>query len=276
MTKYALLIGISYNKTSKKLKGTQNDIKSIYDLLLSWKFEKDNITVVAETKCGIGSFVSHKITNLGITSAINEFVSKLEPQDQAIIYYSGHGMLIRNMKGYVESSIVPIDHMKSGVITSETIRYYLNKIPEGTNVLCIFDCCNSGSICNLKYHIFDTSYKIDITKKMKKYDTKEWVHRQVDNVLNRDGSVSVDTDANVISISSCWNDQVSYDLIRNGALTSCLLSIFKTNKLESIEFRNLLQLSRGGILTMRLPQTPQIMCGRQLDLNIRLKDFLKI
>jgi hypothetical protein len=267
MTKYGLLIGINYEKSKLKLKGTNNDIDSIFNLLLQWGFENTNITIIKNSQA----------TAYTINTMMNRFLSNLKPGDQAVIFYSGHGILFKNRLGNQESSLVPVDYKKCGVITSETIRYYLNKVVPGVNVLCIFDACNSGTICDLKYHIFDTSYKKDVCKKIKKYDASEWIPRQVHCIPeSKTGTGDIETPANIITISGCWDDQVSYDLHKNGALTMSLLSVINFYGVEKLTVERMLQYLRGSLLYLRLNQTPQLTLGKYIDVTTTVKDFLKI
>lgn len=267
MVKYGLLIGITYDKSKMRLKGPDNDIASMYEVLLKWGFERDNITIIA----------NEKATSYALNTTLNRFCSKLLLGDQAVIFYSGHGILFKNKLGKKEASLVPIDYKKCGVITSETIRYYLNKIPSFVNVLCIFDACNSGTICDLKYHVFDTSYKKDISKKIKKYDCNEWNLRQINRAPESNtGTGDIETPANIITLSGCWDDQVSYDLQKNGALTMSLLSVLGFYGVEKITIQNLLQYVRGSLMFLRLNQSPQLTLGKSIDTTVSLKSFLKI
>jgi hypothetical protein len=267
--KYALLIGILYEKSNIRLRGTSNDIQSINQLLINWGFNSENITILNEDD-------KVKPTGFNINTLLNRFVSNLKYGDKAFIFYSGHGMLVKNKLGNKESCIVPMDYKKTGVITSETIRYYLNKVSPGVNVLCLFDCCNSGSICDLKYHIYDTSYKKNISSKMRKYDADEWTTRQHKNINpSKTGSGTIETVANIVSVSGCWDDQVSYDLIKNGALTMSFLSVINFHKPDTLNFEKLLQYIRGSTIFLRLNQTPQLMTGRDMN-EITLKQFLDL
>lgn len=267
MAKFGLLIGINYNKSKLKLKGPDNDIESIYKLLIKWGFDKSNITVVA----------NEKATSYVLNTTLSKFCSKLQKGDQAVIFYTGHGILFKNKLGKKESALVPVDYKKCGVITSESIRYYLNKIPSGANVVCIFDACNSGTICDLKFHVFDTSYKKDITVKLKRYNPLEWNLRQFNRIADSNtGTGDIDTPANIVAISGCWNDQVSYDLQKNGALTLSLINIFNYYPLDKLSIQSLLQYLRGNLLFLRLNQTPQITLGKDMDISLTLKEFLKI
>jgi hypothetical protein len=279
MTKYALIIGISYKNSEKYLAGCMNDVATIYKLLISWGFAKNNIIVLADEKvpCNdIGSI--NKPTSFNINSTFSNFVKQLKPSDKAVIYYSGHGMRILTSNKREESCIVPIDYKKSGVIQSESIRYYLNKVPMGVNIFCVFDCCNSGSICDLKYHIYDTSYKKDIKVKMKKYDYIDWERRQNLSVLSINDknlqSLTLDTQANVVSLSGCWDTQYSYDLGRNGALTIALIKVIESYNIRTLQLKHLLQNVRGFTMQLRVKQTPQLMLGNKIDLNMNLWEFL--
>lgn len=264
MSKFALLIGINYEKSKLRLKGPDNDIESMSRFLTKWGFE---ITTVS----------NEKATSYGLNTNLNKFCNKLKPGDKAVIYYTGHGLLFKNRMGKKEASLVPVDFKKCGVITSETIRYYLNKICSGVNALCIFDACNSGTICDLKFHIYDTSFKKDVTVKLKKYNPYEWNLRQNNrNLISNTGTGDIETLANIVTISGCWDDQVSYDLHKNGALTMSLLSIFDFYKADNLTIRSLLQYLRGNLLFLRLNQTPQLTLGRDIDISITISDFLKI
>jgi hypothetical protein len=264
MSKFALLIGINYEKSKLRLKGPDNDIESMSKILVKWGFD---ITTV----------LNEKATSYNLNTSLNKFCNKLKPGDKAVIYYTGHGLLFKNRLGKKEASLVPVDFKKCGVIPSETIRYYLNKISSGVNVLCIFDACSSGTICDLKFHIYDTSFKKDVTLKLKKYNPNEWNLRQINRHLKSNtGTGDIETLANIVVISGCWDDQVSYDLHKNGALTMSLLSIFDFYKVDKLSIQSFLQYLRGNLMFLRLNQTPQLTIGREIDLSVSMKEFLKI
>jgi hypothetical protein len=273
MTHYALIIGICYKNTKKRaLPGVENDVKSVIELLNSWGFRSENMMILSDTDISNRNAKSYrgvqldKPTSLNITTQLNNFCSKLVKGDTLVFYYSGHGL---------KSSLIPIDDAK---VDSEAIRYYLNKIDKDVNVLCIFDCCNSGTVCNLKYHLYDTSYRKDIRVKIKNFNESFYIQRQNHKISSKTQtykSVNVETDANIISISGCWDDEVSYDLGKNGALTMVLLHTLNERGLN-VDFKTLLQNLRGRIIQLRLKQNPQIMLGNDVDLNVSLKSYLKI
>jgi hypothetical protein len=135
-------------------------------------------------------------------------------------------------------------------------------------------------VCDLKYHIYDTSFKKDIKVKIKKYDYTEWEKRQYFNILSNNtkslNSSFLDTSANIISVSGCWDTQYSYDLGYNGALTSAFMKVIQAYNLKTLNFFHLIQDIRGFLIQMRISQTPQLMYGREIDLKTSFSEFLKI
>jgi hypothetical protein len=114
---------------------------------------------------------------------------------------------------------------------------------------------------------------------MKKYDYVEWNKRQHFNLINTvksSSALSLDTSANIISVSGCWDTQVSYDLGYNGALTSAFMKIINLYNPKETNFFHLIQNLRGMLLQMRISQTPQLMYGKEMNLKINLSEFLNI
>jgi hypothetical protein len=214
-----------------------------------------------------------------ITYQLNKLCSNLKAGDQAIFYFSGHGTRIKDTNGdekdNLDSCIVPIDFRSVGVVNDDTIKYYINKIPANVNLFCVFDSCNSGTVCDLKYNLFDVSYRKDITVKLKNFDYTEWARRQMVTVDTK----QIDTIANVISLAASRSDQFAMDLGRNGALTTAFLQVIKKFSVggkPTLQLQHILQNVRGVIQTMRLSQAPQMMTGKPYDTNVLFRDFLKI
>jgi hypothetical protein len=165
-------------------------------------------------------------------------------------------------------------------VPSESIRYYLNKVPSGVNIFCVFDCCNSGTICDLKYHLYDTSFKKDIKTKFRKFEYSDWSLRQTLSSINNEektpSSIFVNTQANIVSLSGSWDTQYSYDLGKNGALTIALMRVIEAYDFKNLKLKHLLQNVRGFTMQLRVKQTPQLMSGNELDFSTRIGDFLKI
>jgi len=282
MIKYAIIIGINYKGSSKYLPGCMNDVITIYKTLINWGFQTNNIIVLADDiqKSDIIKTSIIQPTSFNINQSLGVFVKQFKNGDSGVIYYTGHGMRTKIGNKRIESCIVPIDYKKSGVVSSESIRYYLNKIPSEVNIFCLFDCCNSGTICDLKYHYYDTSYRKNVKVKLRKFDYTDWNFRQNTQLFNNEvdtpSSLSIDTNANIVSISGCWDTQVSYDLGRNGALTMAFMKVIGAYDIKLLKFKHLLQDLRGTLSQMHITQTPQLMCGKNLELNYIMGSFLNV
>jgi hypothetical protein len=105
-----------------------------------------------------------------------------------------------------------------------------------TSVTCVFDCCHSGTVGDLKY-----------------------VHHATDSyeIVN----ASSKCQANIMMISGCRDDQTSADAYNvrglrqfSGAMTSCLLLVLKQ---ERTVFEVMLML-RGLLIAKRFTQRPQL------------------
>lgn len=274
MTKYALLIGINYTGMFCSLKGCIQDILDIQMLIPSWGFPKENTIVMNDSSKG-----NLYPNAYNISFQLNALCSKMKSGDVAIFYYSGHGTRIRDKNsdessGY-DSCIVPIDFQKVGVLSDDSLKYYFNKIPAGANMFCAFDSCNSQSVCDLKYNLFDTSYRKDVTVKLKGFDYTQWARRQMVIVDEK----QVDTKCDIISLTGCRDTEVSYEIGRNGALTAAFLQTIKkysSGGKPTLQLQHILQNVRGAIVNMRLSQVPQLMTGKPYDMNTLFKDFLRI
>jgi hypothetical protein len=80
-----------------------------------------------------------------------------ESGDSLFCHYSGHGCKIRDddgdeADGYDEA-LAPVDYNTAGLIRDDDLLDILVKpLPDGVFLVCLFDCCHSGTILDLPYH----------------------------------------------------------------------------------------------------------------------------
>lgn len=67
------------------------------------------------------------------------------------IHFIGHGYSISDKDDEYEC-IMPADYKENGIITEEMIKHVVKYFNKNTKVTCIFDCCRSGSICDVMYN----------------------------------------------------------------------------------------------------------------------------
>ncbi len=132
---YALIIGIDkYSGTWKKLNNAVNDARAIENSLKSqYKFDV------------FRTLYDEQATRVNIIKEFEWLVANVKPDDNVLIYYSGHGEYNKQLnKGYW----VPVDAKEESTsyyISNSDIQTFLNGI-RSKHTLLISDACFSGDI----------------------------------------------------------------------------------------------------------------------------------
>lgn len=205
MTKFALLIGINYRGTDGALRGCINDALDMREYLINSRgYSPENIVLLTDDhRLPTGNNIIYYLSQLIIKSIVTN-------ADELWLHYSGHGSYIHDRDGDEDDrrdeTIVPLDHHHHGMITDDIIHDYLAYVPTNCKMYCIFDCCHSGTILDLKYQ----------------YRGGER------NVVENANS---DLRANIIMISGCSDHQTSADAFHYskwcGAMTTSFLHSYK-------------------------------------------------
>jgi len=244
--KYGLLFGLNYNnEPSAKLRGCINDVQNVKQFLIDVKqfnhIDLYSDDVPSSERKTTGYHIIHEIEKLAIKTHEKEI-------DMVWIHFSGHGCSVRDWSGDemdgTDECIVPSDFRTNGVVKDDTIKNALLKFNKRTKVIMFFDCCHSGTIADLRY----------------KY--------------NDDNSCRVDNktqcDANVIMISGCKDTQTSADAFNvmnqrmfTGAMTSCILNVFRTQRDMSVF--SVVSKLREELKTKRFSQIPQLSSSHMLE-----------
>ena len=206
MTSKAILFGINYNRTPQaRLRGCVNDVRNMahflketakYDEVKTYTDDDDYNKVC-------GNYIINSIYKLAIDSHRHNL-------ERVWIHYSGHGCSINDLdkdeSDGKDECIVPADYNRRGVITDDLIKRVLRYFNKKTQVTCIFDCCHSGTIGDLKYEY------------------------RVPNVCSEENTKSK-CQSNIMLLSGCMDHQTSADAYNvrghrefSGAMTSCLLT----------------------------------------------------
>jgi hypothetical protein len=153
--KNALLVGINYKGTNYQLNGCINDVTNMSEFLKT-VLKYDKITEITDD-------TDIKPTRENIISNLIKMVKNSKRGDRLLFLYSGHGSLAKDQNGDeisgYDSCLCPIDTLENGkYIKDDEIRNNIvNKIPAGVHMTFIFDCCNSGTGCDLTYTLNDNS-----------------------------------------------------------------------------------------------------------------------
>lgn len=245
--KIALLIGINYDTDALKdddLKGCENDTDRLKRFLVDeFEFEENQIKIL-KTK---------EATKKNIKKALYKILqySNSHPNTQIFISYSGHGTFVNSnieSDGQVEA-LCPIDYEKNGLIYDKWIkRNFIEQLTSDSRVFTLIDCCHSGTVFDLPYA----------------FDCKNNTCRRYEE--NSECSV------NIVKISGCMDDQVSYDYYNSdlkkfgGALTNNFISTYH----KGITFKDHLLKIRLNLLKQKFDQLPNLTLSFDKLLNYKL------
>jgi len=142
--KRALLVGINpYKKPHiNKLNGCVSDVLNIRDALKTfYGFENSGIRVLTDDRAEKDA----------ILDRLNDLVHGARDGDPIVFHYSGHGSQVRDRDGdeladSMDELICPYDMDWDGTfITDDDLAAILEKLPEGTPMEVLLDCCHSGT-----------------------------------------------------------------------------------------------------------------------------------
>lgn len=162
--KRALLIGLNYPlDVAARLNGCCNDVRNMSKFLsASCGFKPGQIDALIDEDIRNAP----KVSRDGIVDALYNLciASWKEDLELAVFHYSGHGSQTRDLGGDekdgLDEGIVPIDYLVKGLILDEFLLGIFLKFNPKTKIICIFDCCHSGSMLDLPY-AYDESKPVD-------------------------------------------------------------------------------------------------------------------
>lgn len=241
--KLALLIGINYNGSKSQLNGCINDVHNMKNYLInSCGYLEKNIKILTDE-------TESKPTAMNILREIGKIIisAYYQKSEHIFIHYSGHGTYVLDKSGDEkdnrDEALVPIDYEKAGLITDDVLHDYFSYLPENCKCVCLFDCCHSGTMLDLKY-----MYKKD----------------QSNELVNDASQIN----GNVIMISGCRDVQTSADAFRNGnwsgAMTTSYLDTMKQYN-NDVSCFNLLKTMRTLLENRGYEQYPQICSSKKIN-----------
>lgn len=230
LMKSALLIGINYSNVSSnttiQLNGCIDDIINLQNVLTT-QFEYSNITMLRDDNPAILPTRENILLQLRNITTSNS--------KEIWIHYSGHGSLLPDSKTK-DNVLIPVDYSTSGFITDNELLDIIKNIPTETTAIFTFDCCHSGTVCDLpwsfEYH--------------NKQDTKtNFTRTRIDdiNIQNK----------NIFVLSGCRDDQTSVDSYSResnqpmGAFSNALVNNLKKGEKIILLYKNICEtLMREG------------------------------
>lgn len=152
-TRYAVLIGINYTEhKAGVLSGCHNDVFNMKKYIMDvGKVYAKNIKILMDD----GQHM--RPTKRNIMNALDDLTRKCQPGDTGFVHYSGHGSRQRDYTGQEESgynsTLVPIDFNTAGqIVDDELYEHLVLKMPRGSTLTCLMDCCHSGTVLDLPFN----------------------------------------------------------------------------------------------------------------------------
>jgi hypothetical protein len=247
MAKKALLIGINYYDTpSNKLNGCINDAVNMRNMLIdAYGYDSNNIAVLRDD--AVNSI--NKPTRANILNNLSSIIAQSASLKEIWIHYSGHGSQIRDSNGDekdgLDEFIVPSDYDKTGIITDDMIFNIIRQSKCPTFI--IFDCCSSGTICDLMWNFNAVS------------STQVVAVKTANNLAQN---------PNIFCLSGCRDEQTSADIYNSftqqscGALTNAIAECLRFNR-HNVDVKKLYLDVVTYIKQQGLQQIPQISSSSQ-------------
>ena len=240
--KNALLIGCNYNDTLYKLNGCINDVNNIKSMINNIGFKFNNINILTDE-------TEQKPNKINILTQFTQLLTNSNSNDLLFFSYCGHGSQLLDKNGDEtdgrDELIVPLDF---NVITDDELKTIIQTyLKPNVTLFALFDCCNSGSVLDLKYQYLDSL--------------------NYDNYTENNNAT--DTLGNIIMISGCTDNQTSADTFINNASQGAMTWAFieSVNSKPKLSWRELIQNMRKLLTNSQYTQIPQLSTGNIFNID---------
>ncbi len=140
----ALLIGINdYPDPANRLEGCINDTYLVSAVLQESGFDASEIRVVLDDRA----------TASGIMDRLHWLLDEVQPGDERVLFYSGHGAQLptygpHGEPDHYDECLVPhdFDWSPAHAVTDKQFLELYSQLPYESHFVAIFDCCHSGGL----------------------------------------------------------------------------------------------------------------------------------
>lgn len=292
-TRRALLIGINkYPQLgpTSQLRGCVNDILDVHSFLIDHAgFPGANVRLLLSEldertlPSDLGPVGAPD--SRGIRQAFNDLSDGIQPGDEVVIYYSGHGVRIKNPQNAKEQigaiAAMDVHFDDNGKLVTDTliINRELNKalqtlLAAGATVTAVLDACHSGGATR---DVDDADASL-VREFQAEVSAAGWERLVAEHdlgsadltrgnkwTLETGGATSLSSQQNLIVLSGCRDIETSkefpLDTRRNGCLTYFLMDSLKNVKADetsAMTWQNLYPQIRQGVNGAYADQTPTL------------------
>ncbi|KAJ3094293.1 Ca(2+)-dependent cysteine protease [Phlyctochytrium planicorne] len=305
----AVFIGINYVGQQGELRGCHQDVRNVRAFVDQRMNNPEQITLMDEP----GTPADRLPTKQNIINALNWLVRDAAPGDHFFLHYSGHGGSVADKDNDEDDgkdeTIYPLDHASTGQITDDDLhKLVADPLPEGAQLIAIFDSCHSGSVLDLPY-----SYVLDGNGNVVEVDNRvaaakaflkggmAWMKGDKQNAMSSvmegvgfawreithqnggaqpapaTGGPGLHGKENakvtrgvVVQWSGCRDEQTSADAHIEGKASGALSWAFMKalNESQNPSFVDLLRRIRQLLQEGKYQQVPQLSCGNRANMNV--------
>jgi hypothetical protein len=233
-----------------------------------------------------------KPTGANILQALTTLIAATQVGDVAFVWFSGHGTQIQNdsaPSGF-SNAWFPLDGYINGLILETELQDILTDAPTGAKVFVGADCCNSGTLLDLKYMVGTLSLVRKAKAARPPQETLEggasgltlppsmprpsYSSMQTDVSLKRNAAQTyvlvsdanfTATNADIVCLSGCMDDQTSSDAYRDNEFQGAMTWSFLTTLTafgKSAPMGTVLASMRLLLARNMFSQIPQLSFGR--------------
>jgi len=296
-SKKALIIGINYYTLPPgkgQLGGCVNDVKHMKAFIMKYgHYTENNIRCFTDDP---KTDAAHQPTKANILAGLSWLVDGAKAGDSLFFHFSGHGGQIADKDGDeadgMDETVYPMDYQTAGfIIDDQLYEMIVEKLPLGSRLTAVMDCCHSGTGMDLPYERVakgkegktgsgGVEKKVEkksegmLEKLAKRAHILGHVFHHTAEIMGftpKDIHARHDSAADIVLFSGCRDDQTSADAsiegAYSGAMTFALLKTVEKWGLD-MSYDDLLEKMRE-ILSGKYSQIPQLSTGRPFDLNTR-------
>lgn len=209
--------------------------------------------------------VDAQVNRIAILERLKEMLSQAKHGDQVWFTYSGHGSRIKDVSGDEEDGLDETLYLLDGNLLDDEIYDAISNRKEGVEVICVFDCCHSGTATrNMK----NNNNMFENWTSRPRYTPSKHFHRKAlrRHVVKKKMKNSMVGSCSDILFASCLPNEYSYDAIINGKP----IGAFTNYAMESLDaigkdatWKDWQLETKKHLPSPAYPQTPQLYIGGQ-------------
>lgn len=272
---YALLVGIdAYRAPVPPLRGCVNDIEQIEALI-------EDFASGGEYTSNLCILKNAQATRAAIIRGFQEHLSQGGPSDVVLFCYSGHGSQEMAPKEFwhlepdrLDETLVCYDSRESGGwdLADKELAVLISEVSRrGAHVLCVLDCCHSGS---------GTRASLEEGIGVRRAPT-DWRERPIESFLvgtrsannivdGSGGGWGVMPTGRHVLLAACRSSETAKEVVEqgkpHGAFTASLLATLRQTR-GAISYRDLIKRAEAQVRLRVAQQVPQVEASNPADLQ---------